>query len=412
MGSNPQAISELAMNVANLVLSRLEPMVLETMASVQKLEFTVKLMQKKIDSLLESGGIANTKTTIPILDESDITKGRALCPRCEGRGWRHDSGVKHSQKHDQRCPGCSSCRACYGVGVVTNKKLCQTCRARGFVHLNIERSHDASPSLRCGFCVDCPDCDSVGVVDQDCPLVSLRVKAGQQRSTGKAGSISEMGGSMDFVGALLCPRCAGKGWSHESGGKHDTQSNTKCSLCRDCIACAGSGIVSNKRACPVCHARGFVHESTRDAHTTVESLQCPHCIPCGHCSSLGVVDVDTTLIKCIRTSQTSDPLHSQRAMCLNCQGRGWKHENKAAHSKTPSIRCKLCSECSVCNGTGVVTAKKNCRECQGLGFLHPSQAQVSHPADSKARCSGCVDCVACNGVGATSTSTVASARTI
>ncbi|KAJ1570147.1 hypothetical protein HK096_001162 [Nowakowskiella sp. JEL0078] len=74
---------------------------------------------------------------------------RSSCPRCEGKGFRHDADVKHDGKQDQKCKSCTKCRAC---------------SVKGFVHESKERSHDAPLHLRCFFCHDCRVCNGSGVV--------------------------------------------------------------------------------------------------------------------------------------------------------------------------------------------------------------------------------------------------------
>lgn len=89
----------------------------------------------------------------------------SACPRCDGRGWRHESSIKHDKAPSTRCKNCTSCKCCQSLGKLLGKTTCPSCSALGFTHDSQERSHDAPIHLRCFFCKDCRTCLSLGVVD-------------------------------------------------------------------------------------------------------------------------------------------------------------------------------------------------------------------------------------------------------
>lgn len=57
-----------------------------------------------------------------------------------------------------------------------------------------------------------------------------------------------------------CPKCSGKGFSHESTKKHDNkQPNLKCKHCTLCKICHGSGKLENKVVCKKCNSKSIFH---------------------------------------------------------------------------------------------------------------------------------------------------------
>ncbi|KAJ3304826.1 hypothetical protein HDU76_005114 [Blyttiomyces sp. JEL0837] len=87
------------------------------------------------------------------------------CPKCDGKGFKHESSSKHDKGPLIRCKTCVNCKACTGTGKVQGKTSCPTCTTKGFIHASTDRGHDAPEKLRCFFCKDCPTCKGVGVVE-------------------------------------------------------------------------------------------------------------------------------------------------------------------------------------------------------------------------------------------------------
>lgn len=98
------------------------------------------------------------RPTSPILAQESVPEKRSSCPRCHGEGFFHDLYAEHiPRKPGQKitCPGCSSCIACDGHGVVVNKTGCKECGAKGFSHQNKSQEHDNDPEKRCFWCRNC-----------------------------------------------------------------------------------------------------------------------------------------------------------------------------------------------------------------------------------------------------------------
>ncbi|KAJ3126225.1 hypothetical protein HK098_007781 [Nowakowskiella sp. JEL0407] len=121
-----------------------------------------------------------SKTNGPLIS-ANATKTN--CPKCDGKGFRHESDQKHDGKPDVKCKACVKCKVCVGTGDITGKMPCKTCNVAGFVHENTERGHDAPAHLRCFFCRDCRDCSGAGVVKLPPPQAPSRKKSTVNRSS-------------------------------------------------------------------------------------------------------------------------------------------------------------------------------------------------------------------------------------
>ena len=85
------------------------------------------------------------------------------CARCKGRGFTHDSNMKHDKPKRQRCFFCKDCPTCHGDGGVNvMAQRCRQCKGRGFQH-NSSMNHDKPRGQRCFFCKDCPNCGGKGM---------------------------------------------------------------------------------------------------------------------------------------------------------------------------------------------------------------------------------------------------------
>ncbi|KAI8850934.1 hypothetical protein BC829DRAFT_137182 [Chytridium lagenaria] len=98
------------------------------------------------------------------------------CPRCDGKGWKHDTSSKHDKIPSVKCKNCAACKACHSSGQVHGKIACPDCETKGFVHASKERDHDAPEKLRCFFCKNCPRCLGIGIVDNPAVAEAERVK--------------------------------------------------------------------------------------------------------------------------------------------------------------------------------------------------------------------------------------------
>ncbi|KAI9351157.1 hypothetical protein DFJ73DRAFT_379605 [Zopfochytrium polystomum] len=111
------------------------------------------------------------------------------CFRCEGKGWKHESGAKHD-KGPARCKRCVDCKLCNGFGKIVGKIPCDTCKAKGFIHASTERNHDAPEALRCFFCIDCTTCHNTCAVPSP-EAVAARKQHQKGRRTGAFGGEQE-----------------------------------------------------------------------------------------------------------------------------------------------------------------------------------------------------------------------------
>ncbi|KAJ3115189.1 hypothetical protein HDU96_001035 [Phlyctochytrium bullatum] len=111
-----------------------------------------------------------------VVFNEDLLKPKS-CPRCEGRGWKHDTSSKHDKIPTVRCKQCASCKACSATGQVQGKIACPSCETRGFIHASKERDHDAPDKLRCFFCKTCPQCTGIGIVENPAVIEQERLRA-------------------------------------------------------------------------------------------------------------------------------------------------------------------------------------------------------------------------------------------
>eukprot|EP01083_Nonionella_stella_P086028 238739_1 len=107
------------------------------------------------------------------------------CFKCQGRGWVHESGIKHDtsgKEEDERCFHCEDCTGCEGKGYLENTKIVP---------------HNEQ----------------------------VTVTTSQQKNA--------------------CFKCEGKGWNHESGIAHNKEDDERCFHCEDCNACDGKGYLES-----------------------------------------------------------------------------------------------------------------------------------------------------------------------
>ena len=83
--------------------------------------------------------------------------------------------------------------------------------------------------------------------------------------------------------------------------------------------------------------------------------------------------------------------------CLECRGRGFKHDSSMNHDKPPDQRCFFCKPCRSCNGRAEVpfNGSRPCMACCARGFIHDSSMNHDKPPDQK--CFFCKPCHFCNG---------------
>ncbi|KAI8828488.1 hypothetical protein BJ741DRAFT_422802 [Chytriomyces cf. hyalinus JEL632] len=120
---------------------------------------------------LQSRHVSAQQTLIQFEAEEAFTeavKPTVPCPRCSGKGWKHESAAKHERGLNVRCKQCINCKACSGKGKVDADKVpCSDCNLAGFFHPAAEddllRPHDAPPTLRCFYCQVCATCNGHGI---------------------------------------------------------------------------------------------------------------------------------------------------------------------------------------------------------------------------------------------------------
>ncbi|KAI8893778.1 hypothetical protein BC833DRAFT_624558 [Globomyces pollinis-pini] len=86
-----------------------------------------------------------------------------------------------------------------------------------------------------------------------------------------------------------------------------------------------------------------------------------------------------------------------RAACPRCEGLGYVHSSVEKHDKAPTLRCKRCADCFVCDGSGVTMGVLKCKRCQAKGFIHKSNAPAPHKVSEFVKCFDCEECRDCNG---------------
>lgn len=94
-------------------------------------------------------------------------------------------------------------------------------------------------------------------------------------------------------------------------------------------------------------------------------------------------------------SPSSNP---QPTHCPKCKGIGFIHESSLKHDKKPTTKCKHCTACKPCQGSGTVTGKLACPKCETRGFVHAS-TERDHDAPAHLRCFFCKECSVCTGTG-------------
>ncbi|KAJ3081219.1 hypothetical protein HDU99_006262 [Rhizoclosmatium hyalinum] len=270
---------------------------------------------------------------------------RSACPKCEGYGFIHDTVDKHDKRTlFERCKKCNDCNICGGSGIVVGKTACKTCKARGFIHPNSAPSkHPFNNMIACVDCIECKDC--VRGIPRHIAKQLPRASPGQQDQTWDPSAIpdgsspargkSTLIGSSPFFDSLFtsdsahfqskkllqskhqtaqqtlvnvvndaafsealkktidCPRCAARGWKHESTARHDKKDNIRCKSCINCKACQGKGKVDEDTIpCTSCELSGFFHPvSDERPHDAPPNLRCFYCQVCQNCKGVGVTVV-------------------------------------------------------------------------------------------------------------------------
>merc|ERR1712154_148747 len=107
-------------------------------------------MKSNIQSNVRSNAKPNQQTVC-----TNIIESTTDCPKCRGRGWIHESNMKHKGSDTVKCFFCGDCTACNGTGSVKTQKevtrmrmsngytrnvvkdlmrTCGRCKGNGFVH--------------------------------------------------------------------------------------------------------------------------------------------------------------------------------------------------------------------------------------------------------------------------------------
>lgn len=88
---------------------------------------------------------------------------------------------------------------------------------------------------------------------------------------------------------------------------------------------------------------------------------------------------------------------NSRGACPRCQGYGFLHLAMEKHDKPVYLRCKRCSDCTICASSGVTTGVLRCERCQANGFIHPANTSRKHSGPAFTRCFDCIVCQDCRG---------------
>lgn len=157
----------------NLSVLTQPPLIVDSMPKV-KLSFDLRKLHPHLEGLfgqcitqeiIEKVAASEKINLSRSLIDTSSLKTPIACPVCEGLGYKHDPSSKHGKKKTERCKRCLNCKACNSSGLVVGKRACSKCMMRGFVHVELDGTHDVSENLRCFFCRDCMTCSGLGVED-------------------------------------------------------------------------------------------------------------------------------------------------------------------------------------------------------------------------------------------------------
>ncbi|KNC98020.1 uncharacterized protein SPPG_06439 [Spizellomyces punctatus DAOM BR117] len=94
-------------------------------------------------------------------------------------------------------------------------------------------------------------------------------------------------------------------------------------------------------------------------------------------------------------------LASERVVCPKCQGKGWEHGSPSKHKTATNVRCKKCTDCHECGGSGMIFDKNLCETCEARGFSHTDKTSPHEAPSTTTRCPTCTTCPTCKGRGLT-----------
>ena len=137
-----------------------------------------------------------------------------------------------------------------------------------------------------------------------------------------------------------CPRCNGRGKTHEGPGKCN---GGGCIFDKPC-GCAGGMAPLDGAVCVKCEGRGLTHEGPGRCTKS----NCIFDQPCGSCGKSGVVSVrsDRRYRHCTHSID-----QNRRVVCPRCDGKGKVHDSNMHHQ---SSNCIFCTACNSCRGQGML----------------------------------------------------------
>ena len=352
---------------------------------------------------------------------------RSTCPRCEGKnaifnfpgnGFVHNIKREHSKPPSERCKLCVYCTLCDGSGVLIKLIGCSNCKGNGFVHhfRSESEKHNIPFRVRCGLCVDCYKCRGKGAIDPDLGNRSVFAENVAPDSTfgNNFHAISE-----DLIGnstskTSLGPSSLNRIHPHmrgiferleqEIGKKKLEKRMSKYSIAiptKTSSKLVISPLEVAKQVSFDAVSNNHSIENVTPSPEPVKDLG-PKFISFRKIMKSTTVDdkndVSKNFVNVVEANQKDAKSKAQRYSCPKCQGKGWTHTGSAKHSKRKHVKCKFCFDCSGCGGTGLVSDKIACVNCETRGFFHPCTDRA-HDIPSHLQCFYCRPCKDCEGSG-------------
>jgi len=89
--------------------------------------------------------------------------------------------------------------------------------------------------------------------------------------------------------SMLCFKCQGAGFVHESSMSHTANEGERCMFCETCDTCSGTGNkTSGMVRCLDCLGKGWEHTSSMP-HSCADDEKCMFCSDCDKCGGRGMV---------------------------------------------------------------------------------------------------------------------------
>lgn len=160
---------------------------------------------------------------------------------------------------------------------------------------------------------------------------------------------------------------------------HDQALDRRCLHCNTCTECTGNGVVEKGKKTNTL-IRSIDEEidypatypsSLNESTTKLSALHFPtnpkHIHP--HIllalKNVNMNPPEVTLNNSVEDVDKENKPAIPSHYCLRCDGKGFNHSSDKKHdSKHASIKCKNCTGCKMCDGTGLSGTKIACLKCK------------------------------------------------